>query len=252
MRPSPAAVLASFLLTASSAGAEPSFARLYQSRYGYPPSCSACHRQGGGSPLGGYGEALKKAGANAQGLASIEGLESDGDGFENGKEAAARSNPGDPTSTPASKGNWLDPANLIPKEVQAAFPGIRTYKPIDAILTAREVERAAALGVALDAKEENIIYLPLEGNEPRGAAIIVAAPFGKRPLFLMVATDRNLVVRQVVPISSSPPASGLYGALVGKSVKDLPAPASTASLDGAITESVRKAGATLYVRLKKE
>lgn len=255
LRPYAAASLALLLLTASGASAEPSFARLYQSRYGYPPACSACHERGGGSPLGAYGEAFKKAGSSAVALAAIEPTDSDGDGFGNALEIEAKSNPGDAHSTPKSKGDWLDPANLIPKEVQAAFPGIRSYKTVDAILTARELERAAAFGVTLEPKEENTIYLPLDGNEPQGAAILVAAGTGAEPLFLMVAADRKLVVKQVSPIAASPALAALVAkgapALVGKHVKELPAAEATTAA-GRVAAGVRKAGAILYVRLKKE
>ena len=81
----------------------------------------------------------------------------DGDGSSNGDEAKARSNPGDKRSTPQAKGEWLDTASLIPREVQAAFPGIRSYLPKDALLTPADIARAKVLGASLSAQDENTI-----------------------------------------------------------------------------------------------
>src|SRR5262249_47069427 len=106
------------LSLATTASAEPGFARLFKGAYGYEPACGACHTEGGGSPLNGYGNDFKKAGLNAKGLAAIESLDSDGDGAANIAEIRAKANPGSRDSTPANQGNWLDPDHLIPAEVQ--------------------------------------------------------------------------------------------------------------------------------------
>lgn len=244
------------LALASAAGAEPSFARMYKESYGYEPSCNACHSEGGGSPLNAYGEALKKAGVNPGGLKAIEPLDSDGDKSANAVEIKARSNPGSASSTPDNKGNWLDPANLIPVEVQKLFPGIKSYKPIDAILTDREIERARGLGVTLGKEDETTIYVPFDGQKAAGAAIIVPTTYESKPLFLVVAMDRELNLKGFAPIGASkiPPAteSKVASSLVGKSARALPAPAHTDSIDDAVTAGVKKAATILYVRLTKE
>ena len=116
-------------LALAPAQAEPAFARLYKSQFGYAPSCNACHKDGGGTPLNAYGQQFKDAGMNAAAWATIAALDADGDGVTNDVEAKAKANPAAPGSTPATKGDWLDVASLIPREVQDAFPGVREYLP---------------------------------------------------------------------------------------------------------------------------
>ncbi|MGH8540682.1 MAG: hypothetical protein ACRETW_09270, partial [Stenotrophobium sp.] len=130
------------LLASSAAQAEPAFARMYRQTYGYPPSCNACHKDGGGTPLNPFGKQFKEAGESLAAFDKIAKLDADGDGYSNEDEARAKSNPGDPHSTPKDKGDWLDTASLIPREVQAQFPGIRAYLPMDALLTDAEIARA--------------------------------------------------------------------------------------------------------------
>ena len=154
----------------SVAPAMPLLAREYKQEYGYMPSCNACHSDGGGSTLNAYGKAFKAAGKNAGAFARIANLDSDGDGASNGSEAAAKANPGDPRSTPAKPGEWLDIASLIPREVRAQFPGVRTWLPRDALLTPADMTAAKALGVTLNKDDENTIYIPLESQRPAGTA----------------------------------------------------------------------------------
>src|SRR5258706_3776374 len=110
------------MLGTSAAFAEPGFARLYKQQYGYPPSCNACHKDGGGTPLNPFGQQFKDNGMNAGAFAAIAKLDADGDGFANDDEAHARANPGFANSTPSNNGDWLRTASLIPRQVQAAFP----------------------------------------------------------------------------------------------------------------------------------
>jgi hypothetical protein len=244
------------LLAAAQAQAEPAFARLYKGKYGYAPSCNACHKDGGGSPVNAYGEAFKNARMNAQAFDAIAAQDSDGDGFPNGEEARAQANPGSAKSTPKGKGDWLDTANLIPKEVQKAWPGITSYKPLDAVLTAKEIARAKALGVTVSAKDENTIYVPIRDGKAAGTAIIVPAEYKAKPFFLLVVTDPKLVITQVLPVNTKnvPEAakSGVYAGFKGVNAAQVPASKDPASVDGAITAAVKKAGAILYVRLKQE
>ena len=238
------------------AHAEPQFSRMYKGKYGYAPSCDACHKDGGGSPLNAYGDSYKQAKMNAAAFDAIAAQDSDGDGFTNGDEAKAQANPGAASSTPKNKGNWLDTANLIPKEVQKAYPGVTSYKPLDAVLTAKEAERAKAMGVTILPKDENTIYVPIKDGKAAGTAIIVPAQYMAKPFFLLVTTDPKLSITQVVPVNTKhvPAAekSKVYAGFVGMSAAQVPAPKDAASVDGAITDAVKKAGAILYVRLKKE
>jgi hypothetical protein len=244
------------LLFAAQAQSEPQFARMYKGKYGYAPSCNACHKDGGGSPLNAYGNLFKQAKMNMGAFDAIAAQDSDGDGFANGEEAKAQASPGSAKSTPKSKGDWLDTANLSPKEVQKAYPGITSYKPLDAVLTAKEAERAKAMGVTISAKDENTIYVPIRDNKPVGTAIIVPAEYKAKLFFLLVATDPTLNITQVSPVNTKnvPEAakSKAYAGFAGISAAKVPAAKDAASVDGAITAAVKKAGAILYVRLKKE
>lgn len=241
------------LLIALPAQAEPTFARLYKQQYGYMPSCNACHKDGGGSPLDPFGQQFKDAGKNLAAFDKIAKLDADGDGFPNGVEAQAKSNPGNKSSTPKAPGDWLDTASLIPREVQAQFPGIRAYLPKDAVLTDADIARAKTLGADLSKADENTIYIPLQDQRPAGTAIIFAAHYQGKDFFLLLATDRQLKVTAVRTMNTQhvPDAakSKVFASFNGLSLDQLPA-AKGNTLDDAITAAVKKAGTLMFVRLK--
>ena len=240
---------------ASAARAEPQFARMYKDHYGYPPSCNACHKDGGGTPLNPFGEAFKKAKPGPAAFDAIAKLDSDGDGAANDEEAKAKANPGSKDSTAKNPGNWLSTENLIPKEVQKVYPGVTTYKPLDAILTAKEIAAAKGMGVSVSAKDENTIYVPVKDGKALGTAIIVPADFKGKAFYLLVATDPKLAITTVQPMNTKhvPEAakSPVYASFSATNAAKVAAPKDAASLDGAITTAVRKAGAILYLRLKQ-
>lgn len=240
-------------LIATATQAQPLYAGMYKQKYGYSPSCNACHRDGGGSPLGSYGKAFKDAGESMAAFDKIATGDSDGDGAKNGEEAEAKANPGDSQSTPAKKGQWLDVSSLIPKEVQALFPGVREYLPRDAVLTQADIDRAKTMGVELDRKDDNTIYIPLVEQRPAGTALIYPAQFKGKTFYLMLATDRQLNITQVTPLNTRlvPEAakSKAYDAFKGLALDKLPA-AAGGDLDAAIAQATRKAGALVFVRLK--
>jgi hypothetical protein len=235
------------------AQAEPAFARMYKQQYGYPPSCNACHKDGGGTPLNTFGQQFKDAGMTPAAFGKIAGLDADADGSANGAEAGAKANPGDKHSTPQDKGDWLDTASLIPREVQAAFPGIRAYLPKDAVLTDADIARAKTLGATLSKDDENTIYIPLENQRPAGTALIFPAAFGDKTFFLLLVTDRKLNVTAVSPLNTNhvPEAArrAVYATFAGMALDQLPQ-ADGDDLDAAITRAVKKAGTLVYVRLK--
>lgn len=245
--------LTSAVLAALPAQAEPTFARMYKQQYGYMPSCNACHKDGGGSPLDPFGQQFKDAGKNLAAFDKIAKLDADGDGFANGVEAAAKSNPGVKSSTPSAPGNWLDTSSLIPKEVQAQFPGIRAYLPKDAVLTDADIARAKTLGAELSKADENTIYIPLQDQHPAGTALIFPAHYQGKDFFLLIATDRQLKVTAVKPMNTQhvPDAakSKVYPSFNGLSLDQLPTPKGN-TLDDAITAAVKKAGTLMFVRLK--
>lgn len=241
------------LFASAQVQAEPTFARYYKQQYGYAPSCNACHKDGGGSPLNPFGQQFKDAGKNPAAFDKIAKMDADGDGFSNGDEAQAKSNPGNKASTPKAPGDWLDTASLIPKEVQAQFPGIRAYLPKDAVLTDADIARARTLGAELSKADENTIYIPLQDQHPAGTALIFAAHYQGKDFFLLMATDRQLKVTSVKPMNTQhvPDAakSKIYGSFTGLSLDQLPA-AKGSDLDAAITTAVKKAGTLMFVRLK--
>lgn len=251
--PAGTVLLLALALAAAPCHAEPAFARLYKSRFGYAPSCNACHKDGGGTPLNAYGEQFKQAGMNAGAFDAVAALDGDGDGASNADEAAARANPGSKTSTPAAKGAWLDTASLIPREVQDAFPGVREYLPRDVLLTSADIARAKALGATLTAQDENTIYIPLQDKRPAGTAIIFAARHLGKDVFLLLVTDRHLKVTAVTPLNTrqlpAAQSSAVYGTFRGLGLDQLPV-AQGDGLDAAITAAVKKAGTLVYVRLK--
>jgi len=241
------------MLLSASAQAEPAFSRLYKQQYGYTPSCNACHKDGGGTPNNAFGLQFKDAGESLAAFGKIAALDGDGDGAKNADEAAAKSNPGDAKSTPASKGTWLDTASLIPREVQALFPGVREYLPRDAVLTDADIARAKTLGASLSKVDENTIYIPLADKKPAGTALIFPAQYQGKDFFLLLATDRQLNITSVAPLNATqvPEAkkSKVYAGFKGLALDKLPAPSGT-GVDAAIAEAVKKAGTLIYVRLK--
>lgn len=235
------------------AAAMPAYARLFKQEYGYMPSCNACHSDGGGSSLNSYGKAFKQAGKNAAAFTKIGTLDSDGDGYANALEATAKANPGSKLSTPAKPGDWLDMASLIPREVKALFPAVRTWLPKDALLTAADIATAEKMGVKLSKADENTIYIPLENQRPIGTALIFPATYQGKTFFLLMATDRQLNVSsvQVLHADAVPAAKAslIYATFKGNAVNKLPA-VKGQTLDSAIATAVQQAGALLFIRLK--
>ena len=235
------------------AQAMPAYARLYKQQYGYMPSCHACHTEGGGTPLNAFGKAFKDNGKTAAALSKIAALDSDGDSFTNAIEAQAKANAGDKNSTPSKAGDWLDLASLIPKEVQALFPTIRSWLPKDATLTPADIAAAKAMGATLSVADENTIYIPVENQRPAGTALIFPAVFQGKTFFLLMTTDKQLKISkvQVMNAQNVPAAktSKAYARLVGIAAQSVPAATGT-DIDAAVTQAVKNAGALLYLRLK--
>ncbi len=180
-------------------------------------------------------------------------LYADGDGVKNAEEAEAKSNPADAQSTPAKKGQWLDVSSLIPKEVQALFPAVREYLPRDAVLTQSDIDRAKAMGVDLNRKDDNTIYIPLAEQRPAGSALIYPAQYKGKVFYLLLATDRQLNITQVKPLNTRlvPEAANakVYESFKGIALDKLPA-GNGSDLDAAISNATRKAGTLVFVRLK--
>lgn len=101
------ACIPGLLLVAGRVQALPAYDRLFKQKYTYSTNCAACHISGGGSQNTGYGRAFLAAGATLEAFDRIAKMDSDGDSYTNIDEIQARSNPGDPKSTPKNPGDWL-------------------------------------------------------------------------------------------------------------------------------------------------
>jgi hypothetical protein len=242
-----------FFISLFSIDAKPIFARYYKQSYGYMPSCSSCHKDGGGSVLNAYGEAFKKAGNSVGSFAKISSLDLDGDGFSNEAESKVKANPGDKNSTPTNPGTWLDPNSLVPKDIQNLFPSIRTWLLKDAILTNNDIEESKKMGATLVLTDENTIYIPAENNLPVGTAIIFPVSYETKTFYLMMSTDKSLTIKDVKVLDSKNLAQAkkdeLYQGFSGKKPKDIIIPTQK-SLESTIAQAVKNAGILLYVRLK--
>jgi hypothetical protein len=243
------------VMLSSVANAAPTYARLYKQQYGYVPTCNACHSDGGGSALGGFGKAFKTAGKNLSSFAAIAAADSDGDGVANGVEAQSKSNPNDKTSTPTQAGPWLDNNGAIPKEVQALFPGVLDWMPRDATLSPADLATAKSMGATLTAADENTIYIPVQNKRPAGTALIFPVVHAGKSFYLLMTTDATKELKitqlQLMNAKSAPAAQGsnVYAQLVGTSSQSVPT-AKGGSLDAAITQAVKNAGTLLFLRLK--
>jgi len=240
-------------MNALSAFAMPSFARQFKHQYGYIPSCHACHKEGGGTPLNNYGEAFKDKGKNSSAFKLISLLDSDQDGFNNELEASKKANPGDVKSTPSNQGNWLDLSSLIPKEVQVLFPDATAWKPLDAVLTAKDISRAESMGVSLSAEDENTIYIPVANRRPIGTALIFPVEHQSKTFFLLMATDRQLNITQVRPLNAEKLdlklEPELLQSFVGAALQSVNLN-NTDNLAASISLAVKRAGVLVYMRLK--
>lgn len=246
------AILISFIST-NNYEAKPIYARYFKQTYGYMPSCNACHKEGGGSALSSYGEAFKKAGNAPDSFEKISKLDSDADTINNETESKAKSNPGDKNSTPGSPGNWLDTGNLVPKEVQAQFPNIRSWLLKDAILTPADIETGKKMGATLNPKDENTIYVPVENNLPVGTSLILPIEKEGKTFYLLLSTDTKLTVKEIKILDAknvpSAKNDSLYKNFPGKKQDQIIVPSGN-TLESIVSQSIKNALILLYVRLK--
>ena len=246
-------VVMSLLMLSVTTSAQPNYARLYKQQYAYTASCLACHSEGGGTPLNAYGKAFEEQGKNLAAFTKIAGLDSDQDGIGNQDESLAKSNPGDKRSTPSDKGDWLDLSSLIPKEVQKLFPQATAWKPLDAILTEKDIQKAAGMGVTLSKDDENTIYIPVADRRPIGTAMIFPVKFQDKEFFLILSSDRQLNFSgiKILKTDTSPklPEADIFKSWQGKPL-DAIETIDNDTLEGKISQAVKQAGVLITLRLK--
>jgi hypothetical protein len=200
-----------------------------------------------------YGQAFKDKGKNSAAFKLIASLDSDQDGFNNALEAIKKSNPGNVKSTPSDQGDWLELSSLIPKTVQKLFPEASAWKPLDAILTEKDILRARSMGVELNAEDENTIYIPVAERRPIGTALIFPVTHLEKTFFLLMTTDRQLNITKVMPLNTDQAPSGirpeLFQSFVGTPLQSVTTPNSE-PLEASIGLAVKKASTLVYIRLK--
>lgn len=177
-------------LLAVAGQAMPPYANLFRTKYKYRPNCTLCHDADSWEPNG-YGKLFLKGGRSLEALSRIEPEDPDGDGHPSLKEIEARSNPGDPRSTPDRLGEWLARLPVVQpplRHLEALFadaPGQPVYsleEPELRAITVRKLEhvegralrpeerypsyfRARFTGVP--GKQEGFaLYASTEGDEP--------------------------------------------------------------------------------------
>ncbi len=130
--------------TAGPVSALPAFRRLYESRAGYAPNCTLCHKPGA-RRLTPYAREFLRLGRDADAVNALEVMDPDRDGFSSKIERESRSNPGDPRSTPDHPGDWLStppaPPDFSPAFHKIFGPGV-VYETTEGRLSSAQVEKA--------------------------------------------------------------------------------------------------------------
>lgn len=158
----------------------PSKWRLFELKYGYRTSCNTCHVDGGGTENNDYGMAYHRKGENLAAFAALENSDSDQDGFTNLDEIKAKSNPGDPRSTPGKPGNFLseEEAEFIPKKLLEKLFSVPvsftiSYATLDS-LTTKEFQKQVSLKLTEDERVPTFYQAYSTGPGPQriGTALL--------------------------------------------------------------------------------
>lgn len=249
------------------AHALPAYSRLYQAKYGYRPSCAACHTSGGGSTVTDYGRDFLRAGANFPAYARVEGKDSDGDKVQNLEEIKAKANPGDPRSVPANAGDWLKEAEKVPipeEQLKELFPDADAFAALEGTLKPDQVAAAEGrLGVTLTEEDKvPTFYFAIKGGKKYGVAEFVSAGSAKGPISVAVAMDAGATVTGV-RILKNPTDKGVedaafLGQFRGKKAgdpmevgRDLVPAKGSEEVSTSVAVSVRKAVAAISIVFAK-
>lgn len=195
------------MIWATQSFALPSSRRLYEAKYGYKTTCDLCHEKGGGSSSNDYGKAFLRSGANFQAFAKIEGRDSDEDGISNLDEIQARSNPGDPRSTPQKPGDWLAEAGKVPvpeKQLKDLFAGAEAFAAVEGSLNETQVAFVQSnTGESLTEDDKvPTFYFAIAQGKRYAVAQFIRVEGKKQPMSVSVSVDIKGQIRAVKVLKS--------------------------------------------------
>lgn len=218
------------MLLAVPAQAFPNYAVLYKAKYGYLPSCLACHDQDSWQNNK-FGKEFSRAGRNLKAFDAIADKDADGDGFKNLEEIVGKSNPGDPQSTPKHAGDWLAEAGIHPpqKLLKAAFEGASAFKVTEVTLTQDQADALAKKwGAALpDESRYAVVFEAMRDAAKAGAGtyLSVDLPGAKGASLFFIGSEKPGVLTFLKIIeydgTRSLKKESVWSALLGKSREDL-------------------------------
>jgi hypothetical protein len=195
----------------SQAWALPAYRRLWEKTNGYNVSCGICHVRGGGSELTGYGKDFQRFGMTPGALEAIADRDSDGDGAKNLDEITARSNPGDPRSTPTNPTDWLQhiEESMLPLEqLGKLFPGAKMFSSLEGTLSDTQIQQVESSFGSKILEEDAVptFYFAIErqGDRLKRTGVSLFVPFagGEDKLSVAVAADLSGNVISVVLVQN--------------------------------------------------
>ena len=209
----------------------PSKWRLFELKYGYRTSCNACHTEGGGTENNDYGNAYHRKGENYAAFSALENLDSDQDGASNLAEIKAKSNPGDPRSTPEHPGNFISgqEEEYIPKKLlEKLFPVPVTFKIsyafLDSVKTA-EFEKQVKLKLTEDERVPTFYQVYSTGSQSKriGTVLLFFEMENHKHLLGGVACDTTGRITKLAvfkqQVKKGLPLTEFTGQFAGKDVK---------------------------------
>ena len=233
-----AALVGLLVLGAAAAGqAFPVYRRLAEERYAVAPACEICHSKGGGTERTLFGEAWQRAGGDIKAFVRLDSDDADGDGFSNGAEIRAKSDPNAKTSTPDNPGAFaeLKPALLIPKEqLELVVPDARRFEIAEYSLTQAERGQVAAVvgsGPVSLLNAYPTLYFAVKRGQRTSVSLFVHGGEGDNKHALLVGVDVLGKVKAVAIFDAGDDYTGsLYHrylrCLRGHKIDDLPMPGS--------------------------
>lgn len=211
----------------------PSYRRLFEKKYRYKASCSLCHIRGGGSQFNDYGKYFLRLGANIKAFLLLEKKDTDRDGSLNLEEIQAKSNPGDPRSTPEKPGDWLSriEEDALPlKQLKQLFPGIKKFSTLEGMIYKEHVSIIEkSLGEELlDEDKVPTFYFAIEKKKKKlkrvGVALFVSSTKKKKDLITALGIDLKGKITKVLLVKNKVDKSlskkEFLEQFIGKTVKD--------------------------------